>query len=561
MGRKTGYPSKDKVHLKGKSFLQRHPLIIPLNMFFAFKLFNSFHMNETAIEYDGEKITKKQVKNDTLKAIKSLKSLGLKSGQKIVIVSPNTYEGVVLNLAASSIGVATVFLNHTDTTENIAIDIISHNASVLFIFGNNEEYARKIQSTAKSIEYIIYIETKDEKSKKIDLKQTSDYFSYRTFIARSDDYRKSTFFTRLKYLFNNSEIVYLQTSGSTGKSKTMPFTNKNVFASLMYCSNSTDIKVRDKVFKRCLCVMPYRLPYGWGMIFLNLIGGQVVIIPTGSSPKEIGEYYKLKPNVIYGTPTLLRGMIDNTPLDADLSSLKVFFSGGFLLPLRWHEESMEFFWRHGVHPQICNDYGIGESLCVGTTSKDTTYYHSTVGRFFVGPEWLIVDEDLKEVKYDEPGEILISSKSLCKYYYGNIKATKDAFVKIKGKTFYRTNDFASIDRQGIISFIGRKKRFYLPLGAPEKVYCASIENIIMNSGLVKSCAVVPREDKEKAMIGYAFVTLKNKDDQDAVVKELREYLKTRLLEYQMPKEITPLDKLPVLSSGKPDYVSLQNLNL
>ena len=561
MGRKTGYPSKDKDHLKGIGFAKRHPFVIPLSMFFAFRLFNLFHRNGVAIEYNGDKITRKQIRKDSLKLIKSLKSLGIKSGQKIVIVTPNTYEGIILNFAANAIGIITVFLNHTETVENITTEIIAHNAPLLIIYGNDEKYAREIQARAQSLEYIIYIETNDEKYKQPAQREPEDYFSFKSFLALADNYRKSTFFSRLRFVFNKKETIYLQTSGSTGKSKTMPFTNKNIFASLMYCSNSTDIKVHDKVYSRCLCVMPYRLPYGWAMIFLNLMGGQTVIIPSGTSPKEIGEYYKLRPNVIYGTPTLLRGMIDNTPADADLSSRRIFFSGGFLLPLRWHEESMEFFWRHGVHPQICNDYGIGEGLCIGTTSKGTTYYHSTVGRFFVGPKWLIVDENLKEVKYDEPGEIVVSSKSLCKYYYGNIKATKSSFVKIKGKTYYRTSDFASIDHDGIISFIGRKKRFYLPLGAPEKVYCASIENIIMNSGLVKSCAVVPREDKEKAMVGYAFVTLKNKDDQDAAVKELREYLKTRLLEYQMPKEITPLDKLPVLSSGKPDYVSLQNLNL
>lgn len=559
MIRKTGYPSKDKLHLKGVRFTKRHPLIITSSMYCSFVALNLFHMNETAIEIGNQTITKKQVKKDTQQVIRALKSMKIKKGARIAIVTPNVYEGIILNLAANAIGVATVFLNHTDTPENIAIDVISHNSPMLVIYGDDEAYARKIQKIAPSIEHIIYVPSSDKKLRTKKQSVESDYFSWDAFIARATDYRKPIAPSILANLRNKEETIFLQTSGSSGKSKNLPFNNRNVSASLIYCSNSTGVKVRDQVYKRCLTFMPYRLPYGWGMIFLNLIGGQTVIIPDGIDSNSIGEFYKYRPNVIYGTPTALKAMIDNTPADADLSSLKVYFSGGFLLPLKWHEESMEFFWRHGVHPQICNDYGMGESLCVGTTSKDTQHYHSTVGKFFVGPKWLLIDENLKEVKYNQPGEIVIHSKSLIKGYYGNARATKDAFIKIKGKTYYRTHDYASMDEDGIITFIGRKKRFYLTDGAPEKIYCESVENVIMSSGLTAMCAVVPREDKDKAIVGRACVVLKDKELKPAVAeKQLIKYLTGRLLDYQMPQEFVFLDEMPIMSSGKINYLALEN---
>ena len=100
-------------------------------------------------------------------------------------------------------------------------------------------------------------------------------------------------------------MVYLKTSGSTsGKPKTLPFSNRAIFAALIYAANSTGTKTRDESVTRALCNAPYQHGYGWMPMFVNIMGGNPVIL-AGATAKDVAGDYKLKPSYIYGTPLTL----------------------------------------------------------------------------------------------------------------------------------------------------------------------------------------------------------------------------------------------------------------
>ena len=516
---------------------------ISLSIICLFALLNLFHLGEDAIEQNGVKYTKKQVLKDAIKIARSLKKLGLVSGDKIAILTPNCYEGIVYNIAANAIGVSTVFLNYADSVKSLAGTINFH-GDIRFLVVRSDDMPRAVRIKLTCSELVVVKLGIIDADRAMQLTPNSNV---------------SIWPTILKNAFSNKSRVFLQTSGSSGKSKDLPFSNRNIFAALKYCSKSVDIKIRDKVFRSCLCIMPYRLPYGWGMIFVNLIGGQKVILATGAGADDTKNYYLCRPDVIYGTPTILRGMMDNTPEFADLSSVKVFFSGGFSVPDKWYKEGIEFFKNHGAADiQICNNYGFGEGLCIGTSSKDLPFMPNSVGRFFVGPEWRIVNEcTLEKVSLGETGEIVVHADSICDGYYKNPEATKKAFVTLDGKSFFRTRDLAYQDGHGNVFFKERAMRFYLPVGAPEKVYCSTISKLLDDLAFIGENVVVPVD----GVSGVVYAVLRKNLAKNVDYEELtHEYLRSNLLPYQVPTKVVFVDEIPYSSSGKVDYVKLQNLN-
>jgi acyl-coenzyme A synthetase/AMP-(fatty) acid ligase len=237
--------------------------------------------------------------------------------------------------------------------------------------------------------------------------------------------------------------------------------------------------------------------------------------------------------------------------------LTAFFCAGAAISEKNYQEGIAYFRAHNCQAEIRNNYGVSEGLCIGTTSDHIPHVPGTVGKFYIGPEWLIVDEDGKEVKYGEIGEAIVSSASLCQGYFNDPQATEKAFIKRDGKIFFKTGDYLSLREDGYVTFVGRKLRFFLADGIFDKVNCETIEEAIDSLRYVKQCAVIVTPDGTGAK---AFVTL---DDGYLPIKETKKYvlsdLERSLKSYQMPREIVFIDKIPLMESGKVNYKLLEKM--
>lgn len=553
---KTGFPSIDKLHLQGIPEGKLNPEILPVSILATFLQVNGEHLDEIAIEYGDKKWTKQMVRDSAIRIAGLFLAHGISAGDKIAIALPNCFEGIALTMGANAIGVQIVYLNYELCAKDLLPDLKKHQPKILFTW---KIFCTDLPEVDRGKTRIVCLEPQDPLPKVENLDE-EEYISFEEFCQKRVD-MKVTFDEIQKYSMNERIAIYLQTSGSTsGKPKTLPFTNSAIFASLIFASNSTGTKTRDASVSRVLCIIPYRLPYGWMTLFVNLMGGNTVILAPGATPEAIGEYYKLKPSYIYGTPVIFKTFMEETPRDADLSSVTAFFCSGFSIPEEWYTEGQEYFARHNSHAEIRNNYGIGEGLCIGTASDGVRHKPGTCGKFYVGPEWLIVDDDFKEVKYGEIGELVVSSPSLCHGYFGDSEATKDAFFVFNSKRFYRTGDFVSLAEDGYVTFHGRKKRFYQPKGATDKVNCETIEKALSKSELVNQNAVTIIKDADGFETSKAFVVLNFEYmDVDYAEKTLREFLSESLLDYQMPNKIVFIDEIPMMGSGKVDYIKLQTL--
>lgn len=552
----TGYPSIDRIHLADIPEAKLHPKIETASLFGAFKAVNATSMDspEPLIERDGKVLTKREFEAEVLAVAAGLIHHGFSVGDTMVIYTSNLIESLVLTFAANAIGLRVAYANFSRPLDHAIATVNDHDAKILVATGLSWSDTQKIRDQVHSLRMLIETTWTPPLAGKI---FRTSYGALKR--VREDVPPKLVAAEIMSRMSSVAESIFLQTSGSTANApKILPFTNRNVIAALTYMTNGTNQTTNDQVLKKGLSILPFNHPYGWAMIVANLIGGNhIELVPDGALD-DIGSWHKKRANFIYGTPQILRDFIAKTPADADLSPLKAFFSAGLKTEEELFSQAEQFFHTHGSKAEVRNNYGMGETLCIGTTSDGVPHRPGTCGKPYPGLELYIVDEDLCEVKYDEPGELLVWSESMATHYFKNDAETAKSFIAFRGKTFFRTGDIGSLSRDNYLTLLGRKKRFYQPSGANDKVNCETIETALGKiDDLVAESAVAIYKLPDGSESGAAFVVL-----QPGVpaTDETRHLISTslgkHLREFEFPTRLFFLDSLPRLSSGKIDYQSL-----
>ena len=151
---KTGYPSIDKTHLQGIPEEKLHPEIYPLSIFATFMKVNSEHLDEVAVEVNGKTYTKDQLKNDAVKFAGMLLKSDIKAGDKIAIVSPNSYAGIVATFGANAIGVAVVIMKPIDESDvkYFYEELDIHKPKMVLFYDNSAAWMSAVRSYAQYIQ-------------------------------------------------------------------------------------------------------------------------------------------------------------------------------------------------------------------------------------------------------------------------------------------------------------------------------------------------------------------------------------------------------------------------
>lgn len=130
---------------------------------------------------------------------------------------------------------------------------------------------------------------------------------------------------------------------------------------------------------------------------------------------------------------------------------------------------------------------------------------------------------------------------------------KDGKIVQPEDGWYDTGDIVDIDENKFVTILGRAKRFAKIAG--EMVSLTAVEDII--NGYIKdfpsAVTAIPDEKKGEQLV---LVTEKN----DINSKEMLNYFKEKLYsELWVPKKIVTVDKLPLLGTGKVDYVKVKEI--
>ena len=329
--------------------------------------------------------------------------------------------------------------------------------------------------------------------------------------------------------------VIIYTSGTTGHPKGAMLSHANLLHNVKSIHLMLEVSERD-----CVAVvlpMFHSFMLTVGVITPLLIGASILLIKHLQSPKLIiQEILARQATVLPAVPQFFRALLSGAA--PPQLPLRVCISGGAPLP---RELLKEFNAKMPV--PLIEGYGLSESSPVASFNPlHGPSKFGSIGLPIPDVEMSIQDENGQLLGTDQVGEVCIRGGNVMMGYWNQPEET----ARVLRQGWLLTGDVGYRDTDGFYYITDRKKDMLLVNGI--NVYPREIEEVMYQFPGVKEAAVVGMPDARKGEQPMAFYASKEGAHVDE--KELHEFLRTRLADYKLPKQIVSLPALPRNSTGK-----------
>lgn len=339
--------------------------------------------------------------------------------------------------------------------------------------------------------------------------------------------------------------VILFTSGSEGKPKGVVHTHRSLLANVAQVNAVADFGPADKFLVALPLFHSFGLTAGTLLPLLN--GIPVFFFPSPLAYRVIPEVvYDRRATVLFGTSTFLAGYAKYAH-PFDFQTLRYVVAGAEKL-----SEAVRETWASKFGIRILSGYGITETAPVLSVNTPMTYKAGTVGPFLPG-----VDYKLEPVPGVADGGLLHvkAANLMAGYMLYDKPGVISAFSSSVGEGWYSTGDIVTVDAEGYVTIVGRVKRFAKLAG--EMVSLEAVEKLALVTSPKALHAAVARPDAAKGEAIVLFTT-----DADLTAERLNAMAKDLgVAAIAVPRKISVVPAIPLLGTGKTDYVTLNAMAL
>jgi len=334
------------------------------------------------------------------------------------------------------------------------------------------------------------------------------------------------------------DALILYTSGTTGEPKGVVLSYINL---AQYPRVMSDMGVTNTSTIRG-CILPMSHIVG-PMVCNELVEkGYTLVIFDQINPVTLLEgIQKYRISVFEGVPIVFQLLLGVRNLaDYDTSSMKIAAMMGTTVPV----PLLRAFRAAQPHIQVIQGFGLTETSPLITLVEPARAIDKmgSIGRAVPGVEVRIVDENGNEIPAGEPGEIITRGPHVMKGYFRKPEATA---ARVRDRWLY-TGDVGKLGADGYYFHLGRRDDMIITGGL--NVYPAEVENMIYQHAKVQEAIVFAIPDAKRGhVIGAAVVA---RQGEPIVEKDLLSYLRINLANFKVPQKIVVLESLPRTSSGK-----------
>jgi len=339
----------------------------------------------------------------------------------------------------------------------------------------------------------------------------------------------------------NDPAVILYTSGSEGAPKGVVLSHRNLLANRHQLAAVVDVSPRDVV----LNALPVFHSFGLtGGLLLPLFNGvRTFLYPSPLHYRTVPELaYGINATILFGTDTFLAGyarVADNY----DFYSVRYVFAGAERVKA---ETRRVWFEKFGI--RILEGYGATETAPALAVNTPMHFKAGTVGRLLPG-----VEHRLETVDGIAHGRRLFVHGP--NVMLGYLKAERPGVLDPPAGGWYDTGDIVDIDGEGFVTIKGRAKRFAKVAG--EMVPLAAVEEFVASVWPSSMHAVVAVPDAKRGE--QLVLVTSHKEAQRSVLSTAARA--AGLPELFVPRTIASVETVPLLGSGKIDYVNAGQLAL
>jgi len=453
-------------------------------------------------------------------------------GEKVGLFLPNMASTLGLLLGLSALGRVPAMLNHTAGVNGIQVACNAASIRTLMTSRAFVEQAKLADKLAalQGLERIVYLE---DLCGKMTFRDKLWLMGWALWFPRQVEADASP----------EDAAVVLFTSGSEGKPKGVVLSHRAILANVVQFRAAIGFTHDDRV----LNVLPIFHSFGLttGTLLPLLTGASVFLYPSPLHYRVIPELaYDRACTVLLGTNTFL-GNYARFAHPYDFYRFRFVISGAEKLSAAVREQWFEKF---GI--RILEGYGTTETAPVITVNTPMAYRSGTVGQFLPGIEYR-----LQSVPGIEHGGVLHvhGPNVMSGYLQADNPGVLHTPVSSEGADWHDTGDIVEVDSDGFVHIVGRVKRFAKVAG--EMVSLEAVEKLAQTASPDGFHAASIQPDPGKGEAPVLFTTDEHLNR--AILQKAAQQL--GISELSVPKKIVRVDELPLLGTGKTDYVTLQRM--
>jgi len=471
---------------------------------------------------------------------KGLIALGVKSGDRVGIWSPNCYEWTLLQYATAKIGAIMVNINPAYRTSELIYVINQSGLSYIFsaIQFKTSHYKKMIEDAR---------EFTDTLRKEVYWGESWEYFLAQG--KKVSDEKLQVYEAKVQF---DDPVNIQYTSGTTGNPKGVTLTHHNILNNAYFIGVRMNYTDKDRV---CIPVPFYHC---FGMVIGNLCctaHGATMVIPNDSfdATKTLEAVERERCTSLYGVPTMFISelyTLDRHPYD--LSSLRTGVMAGALCPPEIMKRVKEQMNMHEI--TIC--YGMTETSPVSTQTRIGVPFEKqihSVGTIQDHLEIKIINPETKAiVPRGESGELCTRGYSVMLKYWNSPQATAQV---IDEQRWMHSGDLAMMDEDGYIHISGRIKDLIIRGG--ENISPKEIEDFLYTYEGVMDAQVIGVPSKKFGEEVMAWI--KPNEGVTLTEEELRNFCKDRIAHYKVPRYWKFVNEFPMTISGKIRKVEMREI--
>ncbi|XP_022841470.1 4-coumarate--CoA ligase-like 5 [Olea europaea var. sylvestris] len=449
--------------------------------------------------------------------------LGVKKGDVVFVLSPNSLLYPTICLAVLSIGAVLTTANPLNTVAEIAKQVRDSGAKLAIV---SPEEMHKLVPTGVPTLVTSYSKEFDNALTIKELVENCEPLC----IPEAKPVQSDT-----------AAILY--SSGTTGTSKGVVLTHSNFISIMKLLKWSVDVSNAQKdVF---LCFIPMFHIYGLAFFALGMFcaGTTTVIMQKFDFQNMLKAIQTYKINNIPAVPPVILGLVKYPGGANDLSSLRRVGSGAAPLSKEVADRFREKFPWVELRP----GYGLTESTGGATyfvSNNQAKARSASSGRLIPCFSAKVVDVETGfTLPPHKQGELWLKSPTIMKEYLGNEDATAATF---DSDGWLKTGDLCYIDGDGYLYIVDRIKELIKHKGF--QVAPAELEAILLSHPHILDAAVIPVEDEETGQIPMAYVVKASGSDltEDHVIQFVAE----QVASYKKIRRVRFISAIPRSAAGK-----------
>jgi long-chain acyl-CoA synthetase len=501
----------------------------------------------------GGKMTYQKLSEMVDRFANALYQLGVRKGDRVALMLPNSPHYVIAFFAAMRIGAIIVNNNPTYTARELKHQLVDSGSETIVLLNLFYPRLQEIRSETPVKRVIVahiydtlgplsrfLVHAKQSKQPDwVDVSRDSSVYLFQHLLERYGPNPPA-----VEVL--PEDIALLQyTGGTTGLPKAAMLTHRNLVANTVQVASW--LTKTDYGAEKMMCAIPFFHVYGMtvAMIYGLYLGGELTIVPNPRELDHVMDVMQRERSTLFpGVPAMYIRIVNHPRINEyDLKSIKACISGSAPLPIEIQEKFGQI-----TGGRLVEGFGMTElspvSHCNPVFGKRKK---GSIGIPLPDVDAKIIDlETGEDIPFgsDKEGELVVKGPMVMKGYWNRPEETEAAFTP---DGWLRTGDICKVDEEGYFYIVDRKKDMMIASGY--KVLPRDVEEVLFTHPKVLEAVVVgiPNPARGDDTI-KAFIVLK--PGETATADEIREYCKQHLAPYKVPREVEFRAELPKTMVGK-----------